>query len=116
MSAAAAAATSAANVAADNLDVVISRTLALLQQRLRRLEFLITGDITDDIDAISHGNVDSRSNKGDSGDNNEKGRNSKNSKQQSVKQGLRSVDASLRNLSVKSAGTRQLLELREFLI
>ena len=113
------AAIATANAAANNLDITISHTLELFQQRLRRLEFLITGGITDDDDydddAIKHGNADNRSNDGsDSGNNNnQKG---KSNKRQSVKQSLRAIDASLQSLSAKSVGVKHLLELREFFV
>ena len=108
-----AAAAIAGNAAADNLDITISRTLELLQQRLRRLEFLVTGDIAID-DTIDYGNADNRSKDGSNSSNDNQ--RSKSNKQQSVKQGLRSIDASLRSLSAKCAGARQILELREFFI
>ena len=113
-------ATAAASAAADDLDIVIAHTLQLLQRRLRRIEFLITGGLThDSTDRNDNGSGDDSSD-GDNDDSGTKIKMDKNKnkklKKQSVKQGLRSINASLQNLSARSAGVRQILELREFLL
>ena len=110
-----AAVVAAAAAAADDLDIVITHTLQLFQQRLQRIEFLITGNLAEE---FMEKDDDKENDGADDGNNSgtvAKVKTSKNKsfKKQSLKQRLRSVDASLRNLSARSAGVRQVLELRK---